>query len=420
MTARLPVAARACLLALLLTAGRAAMAQELPAPSQELPPPAPEIQALYQDALQSIADGRKNDAKAALERVVNREAQHAGAWLDLALIHCGLGNRAEAESMFEHIEREFAPPPAILELIGEARASACAQWQPLSQLSLSTGRGNSSNVNQGTSASASGLGLPIDLPLSDEFQPMHDQYTMLSADYWRDLSANGSVGFAQVQMRRYDHLHDYDSASLFVGMESPWRVGDWTLRSSGLLGLISLGGELYQQQAQLQLRFEPPLRLPAGMKFNFGTALSDARYRTLSNFDSTTAEFRSQLSYRDTLNYGSVSASYLLDRASADRPGGDRHGWLAQASWRRGLPRDMTGELAYSRQSWDNKLTYTPGFIDTVREQVTQVVRATLSYPLAPRQSLVLEARVVRNRENITLFQYNEHQLQLSWQWQQP
>jgi hypothetical protein len=53
-----------------------------------------------------------------------------------------------------------------------------------------------------------------------------------------------------------------------------------------------------------------------------------------------------------------------------------------------------------------------------VRDQVTHVWRGSLSYPLSPRQSLLLDARIVHNNENIKLFQYTDRQLQLSWQWQ--
>lgn len=52
-----------------------------------------------------------------------------------------------------------------------------------------------------------------------------------------------------------------------------------------------------------------------------------------------------------------------------------------------------------------------------MRAQRTQVARASLTYRIGKRQSVVLEARAVRNRENISIFQYNNRQLQLSWQW---
>lgn len=408
---------RALAAAWLLAWGAHAAAQEAPPPDEPMPP-VDEVQALYREALQSIAEGRKQDAKEALERVVSREALHAGAWLDLALIHCGLGNQAEAERMFLHIEREFAPPQAILELIADARATHCDQWQPLSQFMLSAGRGSSSNVNQGTSATGAIPGLPVDLPVADEFRPMHDQYSTVTADYWRDLSANGTVGNLQFQARRYDRLSDYDSASLFGGIDTPWHAGAWTLRGSALVGLISLGGHLYQQQAQLQLRIEPPLTLPAGVKFNFGAAVSRSDYRTLSNFDSLTHELRGHLSYRGRDDYLGGSLSYMRDKARGDRPGADRSGWLLNTSWRHNLPANVTGELAYSRQNWNGTAFYTPGFIDMVRDQTTHVWRGSLTYPLTQRQSLVLDARVVHNNENIKLFQYSDRQLQLSWQWQ--
>jgi hypothetical protein len=46
------------------------------------------------------------------------------------------------------------------------------------------------------------------------------------------------------------------------------------------------------------------------------------------------------------------------------------------------------------------------------------VLRGTLTYRIDKQHSLQLEARAVRNRENIEIFQYNNRQLQLSWVWQ--
>ena len=46
------------------------------------------------------------------------------------------------------------------------------------------------------------------------------------------------------------------------------------------------------------------------------------------------------------------------------------------------------------------------------------MLRLGLSYALGRTQSLQLEARQIRNRENIAIFQYNDRQLQLTWQWQ--
>ncbi|WP_183440065.1 tetratricopeptide repeat protein [Pseudoduganella violacea] len=385
-----------------------ALAEAPPAGSDEAPP---ESQQLYQEALQSIAEGRKNDASATLQRVIENEPLHAGAWLDLALIQCALGHTAEAERLFAAVEVRFDPPEDILKLIAEAREKGCAGWQPHSQSSFSVGRGIDQNVNQG--AREAELLLP-------DFLPKHDQYSTLSADHVRDLTPNGSIGFVQYQARRYDQLHQYDSASLYAGVESPWRFGRWTLRANAMLGLITLGGQLYQRLSQVQLRVGPPLPLPGSWQFSVTGGLTHVAYTTLENFDANTVELRSQLSYRGGDSYASLSLAAQRDHALAARPGGDRHGWQVAAQWRRRLYGELIGELGYNRQQWNNERVYAPGFLDQVRRQASHLWRATLSYPLTRTQSLIVEGRAVRNKENISIFQYNDRQLQISWQWQTP
>jgi hypothetical protein len=185
-------------------------------------------------------------------------------------------------------------------------------------------------------------------------------------------------------------------------------------------GVVGLGGRLYQAQAQVQARIGVPLPLPAGVQFHLVTGYSHVHYRTISNFNANTAELRGQLSYRGDLNYGSASLAYLDDEATAARPGGDRHGWLFNANWRRGLPHDFIGELGFSAQRWDGSRAYAPGIIDTVRRQTTSTWRAGLTYPISRKQSIVVEGRILHNKENIPIFQYNDRQLQISWQWQRP
>src|SRR6185437_15823876 len=77
----------------------------------------PSNQDLYLDAMKSIAEGRQDDADDTLTRLIEHEPQHAGAWLDLAIIQCELGRAAEAERLFTIIEARFSPPPGIEEVI---------------------------------------------------------------------------------------------------------------------------------------------------------------------------------------------------------------------------------------------------------------------------------------------------------------
>lgn len=380
-----------------------------------------DTQQMYRQALQSIAEGRKSDASATLMQVIEREPLHAGAWLDLALIQCALGHADEAERLFASIRERFNPPPGILDLISQARLEGCASWRAHGQTSISVSRGIDQNVNQGTrnaTYSIDSAGGALELPLTDDFLPKHDQYTAVSADYLRDLTPNGTSGFLQFQNRRYDRLGTYNSSSLFAGVDTPWRYGKWTLHGSANFGLITLGNQLYQRQAQLQARLGPPLPLPGSMQFSLSTAITRIEYLTLSNFNSNTAELRGQFSYRLDQDSASASLALLDDRAAAARPGGNRHGSLLALQWRRQLFGQTSGELAYSRQSWYGGSAYAPAIFDMQRNQITQSLRATFNYPLTPTQSLQLEARAIHNRENISIFQYSDRQLQLSWIWQ--
>ena len=377
-------------------------------------------QALYQQALQALSEGRRTDASQLLRRLIGEEPRHAGAWLDLALIQCSLGNADEAERLFATVETRFAPSREILELIAQTREDGCRPWVPNSNLSVSFGRGHDRNVNQGASTSTLRLdGGAIELPLLNDFLPKHDSYTTGGLDYLRDVTPNGTIGFAQVQWRRNDHLHAWDTSSLFGGVESPWRFGRWAVRLTGAGGMVSLGGHLYQRQAQGQVRVAPPLSLPDNILFNLMAGLTFNNYLRLDNFDSRTFELRPEWSYRAGELSGNASLGLLDDHGNAQRPGGNRHGQFLNLLVRRGLWGGTTGELGYTRQTWRSARPYAPELlIPQVRDQATEVLRGTLTYRLGKQTSLLLEARAVRNRENIEIFQYNNRQLQLSWVWQ--
>jgi len=408
-------------LALLLAPAWTLAQPGLSAPAE--PTPTAE-ERLYQQALESLAEGRKSDASDQMMRLIGMVPQHAGAWLDLALIQCSLGQTNEAERLFATVETRFDPAREILELIAEARDTGCVAWTPSSTGSLSVTRGVDDNVNQGASNSTfivEGPDGQLELPLLDDFLPKRDQYTQVGGDYVRDLTANGTMGFLQFQGRRYDQLRDYDTASLYAGVESPWRFGRWVVRGTGSLGVSGMGGHLYQRQAQGQLRVTPPLPLPPRTQLHLIGAATLTKYATLDTFDSEMVEARALLSHHTGSFSTNATFGVLSDRARDNRPGGNRHGSYLSVNLRQPLAWGTVAELAYTRQTWDSASAYSPELlIDQVRAQRTQVMRASLSYPVAKGQNVVLEARAVRNRENISIFQYNNRQLQLSWQWLYP
>jgi len=380
----------------------------------------PAQQDLYLEAMRSISEGRKTDASEALTRMIEQEPQHAGAWLDLALIQCELGRADKAEQLFQIIESRFSPPQGIRDVIANQRARGCKSWQSNNQTTIVIGRGADNNANQGASNPNVSLGngdRRIDLQLLPEYLPKADEYSLLSIDFTHELSPNGSLGFAQLQTRQNDALSQYNTVSVAAGVDMPWHMTNWGLNTIGTVGALTLGGKLYQQQASLQARISPPVSLPKGFQFHALTSAAYIYYPTLDHFNANMLEMRGILHYQVKHMQAHASFGYLYDRATSIRPGGDRHGWYAHIQGRQRLTDHIFGELGWSLQTWTGKTAYSPGLIDEVRFQRTHTLQGALVVPVTDQQSLHLELRHVRNNENISVFQYSNSQFQLTWQW---
>lgn len=380
-----------------------------------------EVGALYIEALKLISEGRKGDANETLQRLIAKAPYHAGAFMELAMIQCQLGHETEAEAFFQAVEQRFAPEDWLLEVIAHQRAIGCKQFKRQNHANVSLARGYEQNVNQGASNPI--FTIPrdngqIELQLSPDFLPRADHFSALNADYSIELTSNGGVGFVQLFARQNDQLSRYNNTAVFIGFEQNWRWRTWSGRSTALTGWVGLGGELYQRQSQLQLRINPPLALPQRWQFGLSTNFTHTQYLTLTNYNANTLELRAHLAYQSAQSQLQASTGYLIDKGTDLRPGGDRKGWLSNLQWRTQIPGNLVGDLGFTHQTWLGQTDYSPGVIDRRRDQETNMLRASLQYPVSSRQSLQLEWRQTWNRENISLFQYQNRQLQLNWLWQ--
>lgn len=376
---------------------------------------------LYRQALQAVAENRLEDAAALLERFIIDEPRHAGAFLELALAHCGLGNKEQALKLFATIEERFQPPPGIMEVIQQGRATGCARKaeRPASWL-FSVGRGRDNNVNQGTSNPNFTIGTGSNQStreLDAEFLPQADSFSMVSASYVRPLTSRGTLGIVQAAARRHDHLHEQDSNSLLTGLEHSMTLGRWRVRATAAVGLTTLDGRMYQRQHQAQLRAAPPISLPENMDLAAAVNISHVAYPTRSTYDSNTVEASLILTQRSQRAHRQFTLSRLHDHGKALRPGGDRDGWFANAQWYTALRTGLYADANLSHQYWRGERNYSPDLIEVARRQNTTTARAALQWYVQPNLSLHLEGRMVRNRENISLFQYNSRALQLSLRW---
>lgn len=403
MTARRIRAWLLCL-ALLGTAGTCAATPE-----------ASDEQSLYLRAMQLLSENKPAEAMDLLARVIKLAPQHAGARLELALTYCALGNAAEAERLFREVETLYAPSPAILEVIEAHRRGGCLAWQPKVVKTVTMSFAADSNINQGASSPIFVTG-GAQYFLTDDYLPKRDRYSQAAFDYARELDQRGSLAIAQVRLRRHDVNRDLDTAAVLLGYDHVTSLLGWQARTLVTGSMIGLGGQLYQRQLQAQGWVAPPITLPDTVNLILSGAVGHIEYANRAKFDSNTAEVGGLVSWRGKVP-AQAGIGYLFDHGEASRPGGDRNGWYANWQLQPTLSPLFGTELSWSRQDWHGSSTYSPGLIDSVRNQSTRQWRAALSLPLAPRHSLLLEWRHVQNKENISLFQYNSQSLQLSWRW---
>lgn len=378
----------------------------------------------YQQAMQALSEGRVGDAKSALAILIANEPDSPGAWLDLATLRCSVGDAAEAERLFQEIENRFSPPAAIMEIINQQRAMGCAglKKQSHAQSLVRFGRGYDSNANQGVSNPNFSIGSGsnrVDLVVLPAYLPASDRYSSLSVDYLSDISVlDNTTGLLQFRARKYDRLSEVDSASLVAGVERGWNFGDWRLRGVASAGVTTLGGNPYLNQGQVQIQAQPPLVLPAGWQFVFVGGWSYLFYPSFHEFNGNIFEARGALRYYTENGGWQASAGALSDRQINQRPGGDRRGYFASLDGRFRVQQWGLAELGWQHQQWQASDIYSPGLIDLRRKQDTQVIRASLTIPLAPNHALLAEYQYTNNRENISIFEYEGQLIQLSWQYQ--
>jgi len=375
---------------------------------------------LYRDAMIAISEGRTADAQRLLKSLIDQQPLHAGASLELAMLYCATSDALEAEKLFKEIEQRFAPPPAIQEVIRQQRLQGCHGWQAKSSMALRVGYGNESNVNQGARNSFytfdSGT-LQMEVELQPMYLPRPDRFSLSSFEFTRELSQNGAVGFIQLQSRKFQNLSDFNSDAISAGVELPWEIEKWRILTLGSVGTMSLGHSTYQQQNHLQVEATPPLPLPKSWRVGLIQGIRSVKYPTLSGFDAHWLEEKASLTYENENAQVQMLYGRIDDIPSGTRPGGERSGNVGSISLITQIHPKISAEAAYQSQRWVGSSIYSPGLINLVRSQRNDSFRLAVNYQISNEHSATIEYREVKNRENISLFEFNSKQIMLSWQW---
>lgn len=334
---------------------------------------------LYQEALAAVATGERDRARAMLETLVRRQPQHAGAWLDLALLYCDLGDAAKSREMLARIEAEFDPSPVIRELIHLQRGRACKSASSGPLWSMGFQVGYDSNVNRGASSNRvvldSGAG-PVVAQLADDMLPKHDLFSEGWAEaYWRRESR--SLRFS-VLTRQYEKITAYDAQALSLTGEQTWGGSQvegalrlqWTsawLGGSAFLDAITASSGVVGRNS---LRGVHPAA---------DLSLARNRFPVAPAFDSYVWSLRPGVVKIAPAYSWRANLLATADVAESSRPGGDRYGIGAEllGTWRLapGVQLSGSGQV----QNIRNTDPYFPPLLNTYRHQLLWLGRLELA-----------------------------------------
>lgn len=306
----------------------------------------------YERFLQSNNTHSGPELLKALQSFVERWPSHAGAMLDLALLHCELGNWQAMDEQFQAMERQLTLPVGIAELIYLQRQRGCGlenlgiAESPRSQWAWEVSLGHSNNANLATDnrwvAFVSDAPL-ANLELVKTNRQLADSFSLGS------LSGEGHLSldlkwYAGVIKKQYLHNPWLNHLGLNLGLWQSFSNEDSRLTEGSVAGSPPSGIGLAlskwwvdnrHQESSVKLKFEKWFKPARSYLGRFGTvaAVQKQDFAQAGLFDSWGFE----LGLRWFLGLPSggwvyTGADYFTDAPRNARPGGKRQGWVGQGS----------------------------------------------------------------------------------------
>lgn len=374
----------------------------------------------YEQAVDSLRDGRPREAAALLEALVRRMPAHAGAWLDLGIAYCDLGRAREAEQVFSHIEASFSPGPAIREVIALYRASGCtpralgaapAQWE------LRAGAGYASNVNQGVNdltVQYGPAGQSVPLQLSADFRPRGAAFASADAFHRRPLDDSGRWRWdTGVRLRGHAGMSANDTALAFTGVSRQWRLDGWRGDAQAGLSQLWLGGQSYQQGVGAGGSAWHPVASgwAAGLEFD----VFAYRYPSLPLYDSLQGSGQLRLRRFGAGWQLTADLGWTRDLAH-ERPGGHRGGPTAGLRWQALLQEGLGIDLLWLWRRLDDSGPYNPLLWEgAVRSQRQRIARFSVERRFGPHDALRLELGRTVIDDTLPIFAWSGTSVGVVW-----
>ncbi len=377
---------------------------------------------LYVQGLEWMANNELYRAQILMEQAIKLNPNNAGAYMDLSLIYCQLGEVAKANDMWEEIETRFSPPATLVEVIRRERTHGCVAAKSQSEVEFEVTRGHSSNINQGVKSL--GLDIPtvsglMSVQLLPQFGQTADDYTQMNGVVKSAATADGVQAQMSMQLRENDRVKNLNILTLGLDVAKRQELSLGRLEWGAGLGQANLGEVPFQRHAKLRLNWRPHLQPIQGWDAIFGISVTQIDYPAFESMSSQPLDIQVTMA-REWVGarfeaYGQLSK----DKGSANRPGGNKDGTRLGFNLVKALGRfsdeRLFAKLGWDGQSWRSASAYSPGFIDESRQQFMSTAIAAIVWPQTRTELWSIEARHQRNFENIKIFEYEAKTIQLSY-----
>ncbi len=331
--------------------------------AQSISPTNSDFDALYEEAQAAMSAGDRVRAVSLLERVIQINPQSAGALLDLALLHCELGEAGAADQRFSELEQRYTLPESIRSLIQFRRQMGClaqpkqANYQFQAQLT----RGLVSNVNAAPLSSIVQIGSgerAIFLELTERNRPTADRFSAFGFQSIGPVASDENAKWLVfVDSRQYETRSDLNLTNLILGYAKPAPLSFGMLDDvnwSASLGRVLLGERGFERSYRLaadawSLKQQTLNHSTNRARWGLGSAVSLNRYDQDSRFNSQRIELLARAEVLPFRSFGiSGYGGPILDLSTDGRPGGDRRGAVLGAELNWALP---VGRAIFSSQA---------------------------------------------------------------------
>lgn len=367
----------------------------------------------YQLGVASLKEGRADIALSALERVVLRRPDHAGAWIDLAIAHRMLGDLDSARAILSHVQAQFDPPPALLRQLEDAQRDLRRQTREAGwQVDAGVQAGYVQNANGGLTLGSinltpGGVQVPVELDPSQRARGDRAvQYRAGAYRLWRGAGGDTTEAFAALRSRQFDSEADFDFTDMGAGLQHtrPLR-GDLAAFVGGSVRHLRLGSAALANFRMVQ----------GGLRYALGVCSANVRLE-YERRDYVASGFAPAdipwVGGGVDCAPGWIEAGINL-RSGRDTPDALRAGGATRraeftAYARRGLPWGWTGEATLYLARNRDHAGYSPLLDNGARREVDRTgYRFSLSRPVGGQSSpwiLQMDYERAVDRSNLELF----------------